>query len=194
MLRASFFLPVLLVISLWVSSAQAAWKIEFNSGSAVEANACRIEKGRIYLKYPVGEVSFPLSEVKSVVMDDRAATELQTAGTPQAASTAQAREDSPAAELNQPSAPAPWASVQAAPSSPASPGNKQDFTKPQFTSESLNALVANSVEIQGEPVAPCDPQLEAIMQAMANTTDAAQQAALLQKMNNLIDAEILQNQ
>ena len=36
------------------------------NGNTIKANSCRIEGGRILLKYPVGEASFDLSQVKSV--------------------------------------------------------------------------------------------------------------------------------
>jgi hypothetical protein len=183
--RWIFPILFLLVIPLCTSGAHASWKVKLSSGVTVDANSYHIEKGRIYLEYPVGEVSFPLSEIKSVAADSGEVTEFQTRGVPQKEKEDTARPQGSLAkgvELNQSSAPATVASADADGPSVSQPNN---VVKPRFTDEQLAQLVSRSVADTSAPV-PYDPDAEAIIQASENTDDA-QQAELAKKINTLFD-------
>ncbi len=189
MSRKFFPLPIVFVILFCISNAQAAWKVELVSGVTLNANSYHIDKGRIYLKYPIGEVSLPLSEIKSVAADSAEVTEFQTRGVPQKEKedTAQAQGSlGKGVEINQSSAPAPVDSADTVGPSANRQNDAQSNTpKPRFTAEQMRQLVSNSVAVTSAP-APYDPEAEAIIQAAENANDA-QQAELTQQINKLFD-------
>ena len=189
MSRKFFPLPIVFVIFFCISNAQAAWKVELVSGATLNANSCHIDKGRIYLKYPIGEVSLPLSEIKSVAAGSEEVTDFQTRGVPQ-----KEKEDNAKAqgslgkgvEINQSSTPAPVDSAATAGPSANQPNNAQpNVVKPRFTDEQLTQLASKSVAATSTPE-PYDPDAEAIIQAAENANDA-QQAELAKKINTLFD-------
>jgi len=187
------FVPSLIVfvILFCISNAQAAWKVELVSGVTLNANSYHIDKGRIYLKYPIGEVSLPLSEIKSVAADSEEVTEFQTRGVPQKEKedTAQAQGSLvKGVELNQSSAPSPTDSADTVGTPVSQQNDAQPNTpKPGFTAEQMRQLVSNSVAVTSAP-APYDPEAEAIIQAAENA-DEAHQAELTQQINKLFDNE-----
>jgi hypothetical protein len=100
--RKFFPLLILFVILFCISNAQAAWKVELVSGVTLNANSYHIDKGRIYLEYPVGEVSFRLSELKSIAPDNRGVALFQANGIRQAKESPQVMENSAKIESSQP--------------------------------------------------------------------------------------------
>ena len=183
MSRKFFPLLIVFVIFFCISNAQAAWKVELVSGVTLNANSYHIDKGRIYLKYPIGEVSLPLSEIKSVGADSEEVTEFQTRGAPQKEKedTAKAQGNlDKGVEINQSSVPAPVDSADTVGPSANQQNDVQPNTpKPGFTAEQMRQLVSNSVAVTSAP-APYDPEAEAIIQAAENANDA-QQAELAQQ-------------
>jgi hypothetical protein len=88
-----FVLPVLLSLLFLVPSAfgqERSCVITLKNGNTISADSCRIKGGRIYLKYHLGEVSFDLSQVKSITGGDGSSNFLQDKGKAQPGT---ARED-----------------------------------------------------------------------------------------------------
>jgi hypothetical protein len=86
-------LPVLFSLFFLVPSAFGQDKscvITLKNGNTISADSCRVKGGRIYLKYHLGEVSFDLSQVKSITGGDGSSNFLQDKGKAQPARTAQA--------------------------------------------------------------------------------------------------------
>lgn len=129
MSRKFFPLLTIFVILFFIPDAQAAWKVELVSGVSLNANSYRIDKGRIYLEYPVGEVSFRLSELKSVAPDNQGVALFQANGIRQAKESPQIKGNSvkmvkmakiAKIESNQPAATVSGVSHATVPPSPAS--------------------------------------------------------------------------
>ena len=59
------FLSLLLSAS-FASGQENSCTVTLKNGNTVNANSYRIERGRLYLKYPIGEASFELSQVESI--------------------------------------------------------------------------------------------------------------------------------
>ena len=83
-----FVLPVLFCLFFLVPSAFGQEKscvITLKNGNTISADSCRVKGGRIYLKYPLGEVSFELSQVKSITGGNGGSSFFQDKGKAQAA-------------------------------------------------------------------------------------------------------------
>lgn len=167
------FLMSFLLLS-FAAEAPAAWKIELVSGRTLEANSCRVENGRIFLEYPIGEASFPLSEVKSVLQDDRKVEMFQEKGTPQA-KKCPADGDISGQPYGSPAAPAAGGPAPASQSGP----------KPEPAPESLPETSINSVKDKRfQPGAGYDPEAEEIISGL-DGADGARQAEFEKKMDEL---------
>jgi hypothetical protein len=62
------------------ASCASTFIITLSNGNVIEANSYSIEKDKVRLKYPVGEVAFPLKEVLSIKEKDGSLDLLQSAG------------------------------------------------------------------------------------------------------------------
>ncbi len=54
--------------------------VTLSNGNVIEANSYSIEKDKVRLEYPVGEVTFPLNKVLSIKEKDGSVELLQSAG------------------------------------------------------------------------------------------------------------------
>jgi hypothetical protein len=195
--RKVFPLLIFFVILFCISNAQAAWKVELVSGATLSANSYHIDKGRIYLEYPVGEVSFRLSELKSVSPDNQGVALFQANGIRQEKQSPQAKENLAKVESNRPVAPTSGVSHAQGPSSPASSApapsaipNVKGGAKPKFTSAAMDELARNSVTINDQSGYYYDPQIEEIIDGVENAGgDEAKLAAMQAKMDKLFDSQ-----
>jgi hypothetical protein len=195
--RKVFPLPVLFVILFCISNAQAAWKVELVSGATLNANSYHIDKGRIYLEYPVGEVSFRLSELKSVSPDNQGVALFQSNGIRQEKQGPHAKENLAKVESNRPAAATSGVSHARGPSSSASskpaPSAISDVkggAKPRFTAAALDELARNSVTVNDRSGYYYDPQIEEIIDGVENAGgDEAKLAAMQKKMDQLFDSQ-----
>ena len=171
MSRKFFLLLILFVTLVRISDAQAAWKVQLVSGVTLNANSYHIDKGRIYLEYPVGEVSFRLSELKSIVPDNQGVALFQTNGIGQSKESPQVEENSAKMEKiesNQPVAPGSGIAHETGPSSP-----------------------ATSAPVNNQPSEDAyDPKIEEIMSDMdVAGDDEAKLADVENKINKIFEDE-----
>jgi hypothetical protein len=172
--RKVFPLLIFFVILFCISNAQAAWKVELVSGATLSANSYHIDKGRIYLEYPVGEVSFRLSELKSVSPDNQGVALFQANGIRQAKESPQAKENLAKIESNQPVAPGSRVANATGPSSPAS------------------SAPAPSAHVNNQPSEYVyDPKVEEIMSDMDSAGDDETKLADVEnKINKMFEDEM----
>lgn len=71
------------------AAAGASVEVILKNGNTLSADSYRVEKNRLHLKYPLGEVEFPLSQVKSIKGDDGASLLFRDKGRKEAASRPQ---------------------------------------------------------------------------------------------------------
>ena len=197
---ALFLFAFFLVCS--AGAAQAAWIVELTSGRTLEANSCRVEKGRVYLQYPVGEASILLSQVRTIRQDDRgvalfqqkAVAEAREASSGATGPPQTVKPQAPGTRLEKAGAPAPPpaenpmpASESPAKSPPAAYG--QFELKPKFTPESLSQLRSESVEVKTSPKDMVyDPEVEDIINSLQNA-DEAQRTEIEKRMNKLFETD-----
>ncbi len=62
------------------ASCSSTFIVTLLNGNVIEANSYSLEKGKVRLKYPVGEVVFPLKNVRSIKEKDGSVELLQSAG------------------------------------------------------------------------------------------------------------------
>jgi hypothetical protein len=195
--RKVFPLLILFVILFCISNAWAAWKVELVSGATLNANSYHIDKGRIYLEYPVGEVSFRLSELKSVSPDNQGVDLFQANGIRQEKQGPQAKENLAKVESNRPAAATSAVSQARGPSSSASSSpaisaipDVKGGAKPRFTAAALDELARNSVTVNDRSGYYYDPQIEEIIDGVENAGgDEAKLAAMQAKMDKLFDSQ-----
>ena len=70
-------------------AASASVAVILKNGNTLSADSYRVEKNRLRLKYPLGEVEFPLSQVKSIRGDDGSSLLFHDRGRKDAASRPQ---------------------------------------------------------------------------------------------------------
>jgi len=75
-----FFALLLLSAFLTASIADASVIVTLKNGNTLTANSYRIEKNKIFLKYPVGEVEVQLPQVESLKEEDGTVRMFQTQG------------------------------------------------------------------------------------------------------------------
>jgi hypothetical protein len=75
-------LTAITILFIYSHSAYCAstFIITLSNGNVIEANSYSVEKDKVRLKYPVGEVAFPLKEVLSIKEKDGSLELLQSAG------------------------------------------------------------------------------------------------------------------
>ena len=78
----SAMLLALLALSLSAGPAlgSSAFTVTLANGNVVEANSYSIRDGRVYLRYPMGEASFPARQVTSIRSADGSVELLQSQG------------------------------------------------------------------------------------------------------------------
>jgi hypothetical protein len=195
--RKFFPLLIFFVILFCVSNARAAWKVELVSGATLNANSYHIDKGRIYLEYPVGEVSFRLPELKSVSPDNQGVALFQENGIRQEKQVPHAKENLAKVESNQPAAITSGVSHALRSSSsafsapaPSAISHVNGGAKPRFTAAAMDELARNSVTVNDRSGYYYDPQIEEIIDGVENAGgDEAQLAAMQAKMDKLFDSQ-----
>lgn len=185
--------------------SQAACIVELTSGRTLEANSCRVEKGRVYLQYPVGEASVRLSQVKTILQDNRgvalfqqkAVTEARqtssgAAGPPQTVKPPQSATETRLEKAAAPAPPPPENPATASQPSPAKspPAAYGQFElKPKFTPETLSQLSTESARVKTSPQdMSYNPEVEDIINSLQNA-DEAQRAEIEKRMNKLFEAD-----
>lgn len=181
MSRKFFLLLVLFVTLFCISDAQAAWKVELVSGVTLNANSYHIDKGRIYLKYPVGEVSFRLSELKSIAPDNQEVALFQANGIRQAKESPQVKENS-----------AKMAKIE----SDQPVARDSGISRITVPSSSGSSAPAPSVQVNNQPSDYVyDPEVEEIMSDMDEAgDDEAKLADVEKKINKMFEDEMQPNE
>jgi hypothetical protein len=195
--RIAFPLLVISVLLFCISNAQAAWKVELVSGVTLSANSYHIDKRRIYLEYPVGEVSFRLSELKSVSQDNQGVDLFQANGIRQEKQGPQPKESLAKVEPNRPAA--ATSAVSHARGSPSSASSRpapsaipdvKGGARPRFTAAALDGLARNAVTVNDRSGYYYDPQIEEVVDGVENAGgDEAKLAAIQAKMDKLFDSQ-----
>ena len=176
--------------------SRAAWVIELSSGKTLEANSCRVEKGRVYLQYPIGEASIRLSQVKTIRRDDRGVALFQQKAVTEARQTSSGAAALPqTVKPPQSATPAPLppqnpVSANEAPPAKSPPAASGQFElKPKFTPETLSQLSSESARVKTSPKdVAYNPEVEDIINSLQNA-DEAQRAEIEKRMNKLFEAD-----
>jgi hypothetical protein len=61
-------------------SLAVTYNVKLANGNTIQANSYRVEKGQVFLGYPVGEGAFPLTRVTSITAEGGSANLLQSQG------------------------------------------------------------------------------------------------------------------
>ena len=201
--------PVLFLLVIFAmfsaDAASAAWIIELNSGRTLEANSCRVEKGRVYLEYPVGEASFALSRVKTIHQGDVEVSVFQKKGVREVqeepySPPGEGQDTLRASEAKHENTDgnAPPAEVHTAPvgeppaKSPAAAYGQFEL-KPALTPTNYQQLMSDSVELKTPQEAiGYDPQVEDIVNGLENA-DEAHRTDLEKQVNSLFETDDQQN-
>lgn len=118
-LKSCTLAVALLLTLLPILPAQAAYVISLKNGETITAESYRLDKGKVYLKYPVGEAAIDLSSVADIKLTGQCpelfteqaaprtveAAQAGPASTEKGGPTAQAPDKNPT--VNAPAAPAP---------------------------------------------------------------------------------------
>lgn len=176
--------------------SQSACIVELTSGRTLEANSCRVEKGRVYLQYPIGEASIRLSQVKTILRDDRGVALFQQKAVTEARQTSSGAAAPPqTVKPPQSATPAPLppqnpVSANEAPPAKSPPAASGQFElKPKFTPETLSQLGSESTRVKTSPKdVAYNPEVEDIINSLQNA-DEAQRAEIEKRMNKLFEAD-----
>ena len=178
------------------ASCSSIFIVTLSNGNVIEANSYSIEKDKVRLEYPVGEVTFPLNKVLSIKEKDGSVDLLQSAGvsaehkepkpSPKAVnSTALALSDRRPSMLG--------SSVR--PKGPTNPDIKDNATQDAHAGAGRQPATASTQQPETPSVLPFGgsaeenvPLTNAIDRYLA-TDDENEQARLDQTINQLLDEE-----
>ena len=169
------------VILLAAVPAGASCKIVLTNGNTIMVNSYRIDGGRVYLKYPVGEAAFPAKDIKSIINGEGKAEMLQVEGVLKPASAAPAPV--------QPGArPTPLPPVGIA-----NPIGKAPAAQPPAPAVAPQAGVppggAANAQAKTQSDDNYDPDLSDLVEEYSSTDDEAKQAEIEKKLFGDDDAE-----
>jgi hypothetical protein len=79
LIAVSFF-SLLTMLAAATPSLAVTYNVKLANGNTIQANSYRVDKGQVFLGYPVGEGAFPLSRVTSITAEGGSANLLQSQG------------------------------------------------------------------------------------------------------------------